>query len=372
MTSVITCLLAALSLGDVFPVDQVIAIPEEARIGAEKEWTFYSFCTVNSSGTKVYFIEPEALTIVSATLPSAEVSTVAEHATTGSNVQFLTSGKTDELVPFGDIGPIRTTAKNGKRRYEVIAPVAVGKAEMELLLVSDAGSNRVVAFNQNDSVVFSFLRTGSVTPPNELRLLSNGDLLAAALKVDRTSPLNEGDFCVVFSRQGEILRSFAHTPAMALERNLWNGVTALLDVDGNDTVFLAFSVEAIPYVYAPDGRLLRKFAGPPQWFHPPEPQPAPVFSIEKEQRGFSRSWPRIIRLLYIGEGRIVLAAETNGRVEGVSAPFVLDVLSSDGTVLYSKISSDYLPVSKDSTGAIYWLSVTGDRLIKTRYEGGQR
>jgi len=362
--AVILCFFLTFSMfGDNFEVTDRIPIPKEARISGEGGWTDWSYCCVNPDGDQAALIDPRSREVLAFSF-STESAAVAAENYQPSHQQFFSSS--DEMEAFDLEDWIKTVASNGRKRGQVNLPLAVDYTSDGELLISDMGSRRVLQFGPGGALKRSFILTGQVAAPNEIKLHPDGVYVAAGLNLDSTSSINAGNFCTVFSPTGEVIRSFAYSPQIAFDRNLWVGVSAVMDMNDNGMIYVSFSVEGDIYIFDIMGQLVKRFYYRPKWFVEPPALEKPEFKLEREPVGFWKSWTRIIKIIYAGNSKIVLVAETNGLVPDVDTPFIVDILSTDGQVLAGGIASDYWPVGKSKDDYVYWLSIDGDFLIKTR------
>ncbi|MBD3333354.1 hypothetical protein GF356_10930 [candidate division GN15 bacterium] len=243
-------------------------------------------------------------------------------------------------------------------------PIAVGYDRSGTLFVSDVGNRRVSLFSLEGSFESSFLLPPAIGAPSDLRIMPDGNYLLANLQLDSARGLNAGHHCNVVSPSGKLLRSFAYTPKTAFDRNLWLGVYSVFDLDEDGNVYVAFTIEPVVYVYNAAGELLRTFGETPEWWVSPPDLQVPQFRINDEPDGFYTSWTRVVRLFYVGEGKLLRCTETNGLIKGCSQPYVLDVFATDGRLVAGGIESKYLPIGADSNSMIYFVSARGDRVIR--------
>ncbi len=351
------------SFGNQITVETSTAIPKADRVSGAGGWTDWSYCTVSPDGRRAAFIIPLRGEVDVLDLSDEVARTLAAHDGEGSQAFMFSSS---DIEDFDFRQWARTVARNGRKKDEVALPLSVHYSRTGNLLISDAGNRRILEFSPDNRLVRSFLLTGDLAAPNEVRVLPDNEFITAGLNLDPKSRLNAGNFCTVFDEAGELVRSFAYTPQSALEKKLWVGVSAVLDIDDEGIIYVSFSVEGDIYAYRSSGELIGKIDYHPAWFVAPPSLSEPDFVLERPPEGFWRSWTRIIKIIYAGDGRLVLAAETNGLVPGVEAPFIFDVLTTDGRVIQSGIPSQYWPVGRDRNNALYWLSFSGDSLVKTR------
>jgi len=266
---VIALLIIAVSVsafGDYFEVEYRIPIPEKLRISGEGGWTDWSYCSVNPAGDAAAFIDPEARQVVVYDIGAASASVLAGNFDP-SYQQFFFSSVEMEVFDLSDW--INTIARNGRKTDEVNLPLAINYSPAGELLISDMGARRILHFSSEGDLIRSFLLTGQVAAPNEIRYHPDGIYIAAGLNLDPSSAINGGNFCTLFSADGQEIGSFAYTPQIALDRNLWVGVSAVLDIDDSGLVYLSFSVEGDVYVYDITGTLRRRFGHRPTWFADP-------------------------------------------------------------------------------------------------------
>jgi len=365
MLYVILMVLALPIFADQFEIIEKIPVPKEARVSGGGGWTDWSYCAVNPDGNQAAVINPGSGEVLTFTFKNEGADAVAANYQAGDYKFFFSNA---EIESFDFEGWVKTAARNGRKRNEVNLPLAVDCTPTGELLISDMGSRRILHFGDGGVLQNSFILTGQLAAPNEIRLHPGGLYVAAGLNLDTTSAINAGNFCTVFSSAGEIIRSFAYSPPIAIDRNLWVGVSAVMDIDEKGMIYISFSVEGDIYVYDISGQLVRRFNYRPDWFTPPPALERPVFKFEREPIGFWKSWTRIIGLVYAGNGVMLLVAETNGQVPGVEAPFIIDVLTTDGKVICDGIAWDYWPVGRADDNHIYWMAYSGDHLIKTRLQ----
>lgn len=362
MVAILFTVVALSVFGDHFQETDRFPIPKEAQISGEGGWTDWSYCSVNPDGDQAALINPGSKEVLTVSF-STKLAAVAAENYQPSHQQFFSSS--DEMEAFDLEGWIETMASNGRKRDQVNLPLAVDYTSNGELLISDMGSRRILQFGRDRAFMHSFILTGQVAAPNEIKLHPDGAYVAAGLNLDSTSAINAGDFCTVFSPTGEVIRSFAYSPQIALDRNLWVGVSAVMDIDDDGKIYVSFSVEGDIYIFDIMGRLLKRFNYRPEWFVEPPVLDKPVFKLEREPAGFWKSWTRIIKILCAGKGIVVLVAETNGLVPGIETPFIVDILSTDGHVLASGIASDYWPVGRSKDNHVYWLSYSGNHVIES-------
>lgn len=360
----ITPLLAAVaiaSFGDVFAIDTSVEIPAAIRVSGGK-WTYWSYCAVSPGGGTVAFIDPALHEVLTYDLAAQRATTAVAHTETARQASFAS---TEELGTFDWEAFVSRVARNGRSRDQVNVPVAIAYDRKGRLLVSDLGNRRVSIFDAGGSFAGSFLLGADDNAPSEIRTLPDGNLLCANLRLDPHGQMNGGHHCNVYSPDGAWMRSLAYTPPIAFERNLWLGVGACVDVDANGNAYVGFSVDPTIRVYDSTGRETQTFGSNPPWFVHPPALPAVLFQRENEPRGFWESWTRLIKVVHIGGGHLLRVALTNGKVAGTDKPFVIDVLSSDGSSLIPGVAADAWPVGVDRDGAIWWLTWKGDKLLRT-------
>lgn len=357
---IIVSLVAAPVFDTVFAVDSVINLPPQLDLAASPECTYWNFCVINPSGNGIIFIDPVLGGIQRYDFGRAGVDTVADRGA----AERVQPGEFSEPVPAYEYNPM-TVASSGRGRGQVDVPLAVSCTGSGDLLVSDLGKRRISVFGVDGTLKSSFLLPPSMNPPNELKQSPSGDFLLIGLKLDSRGAANTGTYGNRFSLDGILLDSFLTVPQVVLSRNLWSGVAAVADIDDAGDIFAVFNVEGCVYWWGFGQHEAERMTEPPDWFTPPPKLDPPLSPGEKPPREFTRSWPRIIRLVSDGRNRLVMAALTNGRVSGVSTPLVLEVYGTDGGVVASRIPSDCFPIGRDAGGYVYFLSIDGKRLLKT-------
>jgi hypothetical protein len=363
INSILGITLLLVPFGSRFTAQKVFSIPSEVRISGEKGWTDWSYFTVGPDGARVAFIDPKRQEVRSYSLNGGTSSVMAEHTDVSSYAWGPTKHHPETLYVTETVNDI---ARKGQRPDEVNVPIAVKYDRSGKLFVSDLSNRRVSVFSPEGTFESSFLLPQTVGAPSDIRATNDGNYLLSNLFLDNSRGINAGYHCNFFSPTGKLLKSFAYTPKVAFDRNLWLGVYSLFDLDKQGNIYVAFTVEPVIYVYNSAGELMMTFGETPEWWVPPPKLEASRFRIRSEPNGFHGSWTRVIKLVYAGNGRLIRCAETNGLVEGCSKPFILDVYSTDGKLIAGSIESDCFPVGVDNDNMIYFLSVTGDRLLKTR------
>ncbi|MCK4372408.1 MAG: hypothetical protein KAW61_04640 [candidate division Zixibacteria bacterium] len=362
INSIIGITLLLVPFGSRFTTQKVFPISSEVRISGEKGWTDWSYFTVGPDGARVAFIDPKRQEVRSYSLDGGTSNMVAEHTDVSDYAWGPTKHHPETLYVTETVNNI---ARKGRKPDEVNVPIAVKYDRSGKLLVSDLGNRRISVFSPEGMFESSFLLPQTVDAPSDIRATNDGNYLLSNLSLDRSRGINAGYHCNFLSRTGKLLKSFAYTPKIAFERNLWLGVHSLFDLDERGNIYVAFTVEPAIYVYNSAGELTKSFGETPGWWVPPPKLQSSRFVIEDEPEDFYGSWTRVIKLVYAGNGKLILCAETNGLVEGCSKPFILDVYSTDGKLIAGSIESDCFPVGVDNDNMIYFLSVTGDRLLKT-------
>ena len=345
-----------------FSVHEVFPIPPEIRVSSEKYSTYRHSFTVSPDGAQVAFIDPEEQEVRSYDLVRGVSGMVAAH-TDVSGYEWGPIKQQGDTIYFTEA--VNDIARRGRRPNEVNIPIAIKYDRSGKLFVSDLGNRRVSIFGVDGNLENSFLLPMTTQCPSDMRETSNGNYLLSNLFLDRSRSINAGYHCNLFSPTGKLLKSFAYTPKSACDRYLWLGVYSLFDLDDRGNTYVAFTVDPAIYVYNSAGELMMTFGETPGWWVPPPKLEAPPFRIRGEPDGFHGSWTRVIKLVYAGNDRLILCAETNGLVEGCSKRFIMNVYFTDGKLIAEGIESDYLPVGVDNDNMIYFLSVTGDRLLKT-------
>lgn len=349
-----------LAFSDAFIIDTVINLPENIQLYGNNKCSYWNYCDINPAGNKIAFIQPEKNEIWTYRLDAKGYDTVMHLADSDGP----DSGSYSKSLPIYDY-QYELVSPHGRNHNEVLLPIAVCFTPLGDLLVSDAGSRRISYFGSDNSLQYSFLLTGNFQAPNELKCIAENRYLLAGLNLDSAGPINAGNYCNIFSGDGEFVKSFAYTPRSILDANLWFGVSALVDVDNEGFIYVTFNAEGKIYKYNEWGILLSEFSDIPDWFIEPMKLPEPTFLVNKEPRGFRESWTRIIRLIYIGNGYLVMAALTNGKVPGTESPVIIDIYTTNGTLYKSGIESDYFPIGRDRKNALYFLSFNENKLVRT-------
>ncbi len=353
---------AMLSLGSLFLTAEEISIPAEARVSAEGGWTFWNYCAISPNGDEAALIDPVEHRVLVYAFGDESARTAARHTEDLSQAFHYTVG---DIESFDPSVLVSEAVAHGRAPDEVELPITASYSSAGDLLVSDVRARRVLTFDSDRALKDSFILTGMLTGPNEIEVLPNGNLLVADFEADSLGMLNAGHYCFLLSPQGEILKRFAYTPESALEKRLWTGLSAVFDFDGNDRVYVAFSSEGWLYVYDLEGSLIRRMNCTPSWFIEPAELPEPRRQIQSPPEGYQHSWTRIIDLIYLGNDKLLLVAETNNMIPGVEERFIMDLLTTSGELIRSGIVSDYLPVGLDEDGYVYFLSFQGDHLLRT-------
>lgn len=353
---------AVLSLGSVFPTEEKISIPADARVSAEGGWTFWNYCAISPGGDEAAFIDPVEHRVFVFFFGTESTRTAARHSESLSQAFHFS---VSDIESFEPSALVSEAVAHGRAPNKVELPISVAYSSTGDLLVSDVRARRLLTFDSVHALKDSFVLTGMLTGPNEIKVLPDGNLLVADFEADNLGMFNAGYYCFILSPQGEILKRFAYTPESALERKLWTGLSATFDFDGNDRIYVAFSTEGWVYVYDLEGRLVRRMNCTPSWFIEPEALPEPDRKIQSPPTGYQHSWARIIDLIYLGSDKLLLVAETNNMIPGVDEPFIMDLLTIDGEIIRSGIVSEHLPVGLDDDGFVYFLSFQGDHLLRT-------
>jgi hypothetical protein len=350
--------------GNYFSTRKVFPIPPEIHVSSEKHSTYRHYFSVSPDGTRVAFIDAKKQEVCSYSLDGGTSDVVAEHTDVSGYAWGPTKHHPETLYLTETVSDI---IHKGRRPDQVNIPIAIKYDRSGKLYVSDIGNRRVSIFGVDGNLESSFLLPMTTRCPSDIREISNGDYLLSNLFLDKSRDITAGYHCNFFSPTGKLLQSFAYTPKIAFDHNLRKGVYSLFDLDERGNIYVAFTVEGVIYVYNSAGELMMTFGETPEWWVPPPKQGAASrFEVWKEPEDFYGSWTRVIKLVYAGNRRLILCAETNGLVEGCSKRFIMNVYSTDGKLIAESIESDYLPVGVDNDNMIYFLSVTGDRLLKTR------
>lgn len=351
----------------VFDYQERFEIEESVQVSAVEAWTDWSYAAIDPSGSKLALIIPSRQEVVCVLLRNGNATGLALHAESGDHVSHFT---TSDIESFDPGTMVRALASRGRGRSEVSLPLAVSYDAQGRLIISDSGNRRILIFGPDGSFESSFLLTGPTAAPNEIRLLPNGNILASGLNLDSTSRINAGNYCTVYSHDGEILRVFSYTPQVAFDSTLWIGVSSLIDLDESGNIYQVFSVEGRIRVYDSLGKLKRTIDYTPSWFYAPKAMEVPLVTLHDEPEGFWTSWPRIIKLIYAGSDRLILIGEANDRLAKSGKRFVYDIVTLTGDVLHSTVFSDELPIGIDRNGFVYSLSLTGDQICRLRFVDG--
>ncbi|MBI5869255.1 MAG: hypothetical protein HZB43_13375 [candidate division Zixibacteria bacterium] len=394
MMTVLAAAIAISPFDSAFVVDTAFQTPAALRVTGRHASTDWSFCAVSPDGARMAYIDPEFNDVRTYDLAAGAMTTALSHT---AKTVFTWSDSTEvierpdgsrylRVVEHSDPirareqgGPavgasvgevaIRTVVRQGRKQDEVNTPVALAFGHDGSLLVSDVGSRRVIVMGPDGNFRSSFLLGDDEDAPSEMRLTPDGNLLCANLRLDRSTALNAGHNCNVYSMAGVRLQSFAYTPASALARNLWTGVRAVLDVDRKGYAFVAFSIDPEIHVWDSAGQERRAFGGPAAWFVSPRALRSPLSQREVVPTGFHESWTRPIKIVCFGDDHLLRATLANDRVAETDKPFLIDVFSIAGTALGPTVASDAWPVGADSAGHIYFLTAAGDRLLKAHLTG---
>lgn len=347
------------ALDTTFVIERQWLIPERARVSAVLPWTFYSFWTANSDGSKAAFIDTQNNEVCMLDLTNKTLSVVASHTDRMTHVSL---GETKEVESLDPDTLIKRIVPHGVNSGQVNLPVAVVWGSDGSLYVSDAGSRRVSVFDGDGQLRFSFLLNSGMDAPWDFDLLNSDTLLLSSLIMREPRGINAGYFCNVVSQSGRWVRAFAYTPEVAFTDNLWTGVWTSSETDDEGNTYVTFSVDPAILVFDRNGNLVRTFGENPEWWIAPLPlSPLPGHASEEPPL---ISWTRVVKLVRLIDGRLIRVAEANGWVPGCNARFVMDIFSSDGRLLRRSIYTDYWPVGVGSDGSVFLLSVTGDQLVK--------
>jgi len=347
-----------------FSVYEEFPLPPEVWVSSEQYSTYRGYLTIRPDGTRLAFIDQEALEVRSYDLVKGVSGQVAPH-TDVADYQWGPTKREGDTIYF--TGTVSDIARQGRRPDEVNTPIAIKYDRSGRLFVSDLGNRRVSVFSPEGSFESSFLLPQSVSAPSDMRITANGNYLLSNLSLDSSRGNNAGYHCNLFSPDGRLLKSFAYTPKTAFDRNLWLGVYALFDLDERGDIYVAFTVDPALYVFNSAGELQKTFGEIAGWWIPPPKLETPRSRIRSEPDGFHGSWTRVVKLIYAGDGRLIRCTETNGLIKDCSKPFILDVFSTDGRLIAGGIESEYLPVGVDNDNMIYFLTVSGDHLVKSAW-----
>ncbi|HWO58131.1 MAG TPA: hypothetical protein VNN55_11260 [bacterium] len=355
-------MIAAIPFGNAFRIDTSYTLPPSIQVSGEHGWSEWSFCTVAPEGDRIALIVPTRHEVVTYELNSGHQSVAVKH-TAGAALASHESGEALEGFDWQTF--VKTVARQGRNPDQVNIPVAVAFDRSGRLMVSDAGNRRLSMFARHGDVVSSFLFGADEDVPSTMRLASHGNILCANLRLDRKQRLNAGHHCNLYTPSGNHLLALAYTPSIAFERNLWVGVAATFDVDTAGTIFQTFTCDPTVHVYDQSGREVRSFGASPTWFVGPPVLSPPIFELESPPPSYWTAWTRPIGITCIDQDRVLRTSLSNGKVPGVSAPFIIDVFTKDGELVAEGVPSDAWPIGVDRDGAIYFLTLKGDRLLKT-------
>ena len=359
--------LVTANAGAVFDYHTQFEVAKPFQVSAAEDWTDWSFAAVDPSGEKIALIVPARQEVVNILLKTQDAQGVSRHSESEDHVSHFS---TSDIESFDPRTMTRVLTGGGRAKNEVSLPLAVCYGKKGRLLISDSGNRRILTLDSNGSFESSFLLTGPTAAPNEVRLMPDGNVLTAGLNLDSTSSINSGNYCTIYSPDGEIIRSFAYTPQVAFDSTLWIGVSSLIDLDDSGNIYQVFSVEGRIRVYDSMGRLKRTIDYTPSWFYPPKAMEVPQVIVHDEPAGFWKSWPRIIKLICVGSDKLILVGEANDELAKSGKRFVYDIIGTGGDVHHSTVFSDELPIGVDDSGSVYLLSIGGDRVFRARYNDG--
>lgn len=325
--------IAVAPLSDLTTIVERYKIPVEARSPKPATRHFYNHCAMSPDGSVVYLVRKEQGDIIGVELATGACDTV--------------------------VGA-------GRKRQQVAWPFAIGCTADGTLLVSDAKSRRLAAHRPGVGLESSFLLPQPQFPPTELTLVGD-QIIAGGVRFDKDTRLNAGNYLNVYTRKGEVVRSFAHTPQASLDRNLWSGVMLVMAVDHKDILHTCFGSEGDLVSYSVLGDVVGRSERIPPWF-----VPAPALSATNDGGLYTaptrywESWTRVVKLLYVGNDRLLYVSEAHDLVPGVTEEFVIAVYDTSGRLVHPGFASGYLPVARNDAGFTYFLSADGTELLKTR------
>lgn len=365
MIQLIVPLLLLSSLFDWFNCSEIFIIPENNRLSSEKFANYRHYFAITSDGKTAVYIHPTARSVKCFDLTSGTIYEKSSHTNSASYSWGPTRRSADTvfLTEADD-----AVAGTGRKVGQVNTPMAVTCDHRGKLLVSDLGNRRVLVFDSTLDFERSFLVPASVTVPSYVVLDESDNYITANLLLDTLASINSGFHCCVFDSAATLIDRLAPSPPVVFERNLWLGVNALIDNDKYDNIYVCFSVDPTVCVYDHDFNLTSRLYLNPTWWTTPAALPRTTFQVNTEPTEFYESWTRIIKLIHIGDGRLLLAAETNGHVADCPSRFIMDIVTAEGKTLVSAIETDYLPVGCDRNGFIYFLSLDGKELLKTEFK----
>jgi hypothetical protein len=352
---------AVLATDSTFVAEERWSIPPDFQVSAEREWTFYSFWSVNREGTKAAFIDLARHEVCVMDLRDEVVKSVARHTSQATHVSFSETAELEAYVPSQNVDRI---AAQGAYPGDVNLPSAVVWTGDGNLFVSDAGSRRVSVFDADEAFRFSFLLPPDMDTPWDCDLLGPDTLLLSCLVMSDPQDINAGFYCNVVDTTGKWLQAYAYTPDIAFSKRLWTGVSSSVETDEQGNTFVVFSVDPTIYIFDRNGKLTGTIGDRPDWWVGPHEMLRIKGDYDSPPEGHLTSWTRIVKLVRLADGRLIRVAEANGFVPGCTSRFVIDVFSREGQHLGDAIYSDYWPVGACDDGSVFLLSVDGSDLVR--------
>ena len=351
-----------------FQVDRREPIPAEAQVSGEKEWSYWSYCSVAPTGDIAAFILPDRQEVCAVRFDKPGEQVIAAHSNAAKYVSLMS---TEEMETFDSKAYYASVASEGIRPDQVNLPIAVSWDRDGQLYISDNGNRRVSVFGKEGEFRYSFLLPQMLDAPTDVQRLTGDTLLLTSLKLDNPRQINAGYHCNVVTKEGEYVRSFGYTPESAFSQNLWTGLDGHVAVDSVLNSYVAFSNEYVIHRYDRGGELVGTFGSRPGWWVEPPTLPNPDALYHASPAGVCSRWTRVVKLVLFGGDKLLRMTEANSLAPGCKSRFILDVFSTDGKLILGNIASDYWPVGTTSDGAVYFLSLKGDELIRGHLRAGE-
>lgn len=365
MNAIGVVLLLLAGFGDVFDIRQVLELPEKRWVSSRSFSTYRQYCCVDPGGGQVVLVDPREREIVAFDLQSGIPETPVARTDASVYDWGPVEQRGDTLICSSEG---KLAVQRGSRSCEVNMPIAVRFDATGKLMVSDLHNRRISVFGDDYNFEHSFLLPPQLGPASDVVRLTDSTYLLSSPKPDTLSALNTGFSCHILTARGEIVESFAYTPESAIERNLWFGVHALVEIDDSGSIYVGFTTEPKVHVFDKTGTYLRTFGEERDWWVPPPVLQKPNFVINKPPNDFDGSWTRMVKLVCTRDNRLIVAFEANGLVRDCEGSFILDVYEPSGEFLGRSICCEALPVGVDSQNNIYFLSDTGDRILRTTFK----
>lgn len=347
--------------GDVFIKDAELQLPREIKLVTIGGYTGWEQVALSPNGENLYLLD----------LDFSQGDTFKYYTETpdgGKDFRLiLGSPKSRVLLYKGKTKQTKVLASSGEMPHQVSFPTSIAVDADGNIYVGDNKNRRITILDSNGKFLSSFIVSADSWPALDVGVNSKRELYLAGLKLDPEGRLNSGDWITKYDFRGNYLNSFAYTPDIAFKLNLWQGVSANIEIDEKDRIYLVFAPEHKIYVYSSDGNLESTFGQAPEWFIRPEKLALPVWDEPKAPPDFWKSFTPVIKLLYLGDSRLLVATKTNGLIKGTSKEFILDLYDTvDGKPILYGVESDYFPFGTDTTSAIYFISPEEGKIIKTR------